>query len=121
MQGVLWAGEHLESGATVASDHRMSSMIFGFGDLNATWDAGENTLHGETYDEFQEEVASLKVPSGTKPINYVLLDDDIKEGAALLQWENARPMSQKAKDKFQKWPFIKLYEADGVEIYGIVE
>jgi hypothetical protein len=121
MQGVLWAGENLPSDSTVASDHRMSSMIFGFGGLNASWDAAQDTLHGETYEDFRDEIAGLRVPSGTKPIDYVLLDDDIKEGAALLQWENAEPMSQEARDKFQKWPFVKLYEADGVEIYGIVE
>ena len=121
MQAVLWAQESLESDATVASDHRMSSMIFGFGGLNATWDAAENTLLGESYDEFRDELESIDTPSGDKPIDYVLLDDDIKEGAALLQWENAKPMSQAAQDKFQKWPFVKLYEAGGVEIYGIVE
>jgi hypothetical protein len=121
MQAVLWAGESLESDATVASDHRMSSMIFGFGGLNATWDAAENTLHGESYDEFRDELANIDIPSGEKPIDYVLLDDDIKEGAALLQLENARPMSQAAQNKFRNWPFVKLYEANGVEIYGIVE
>jgi 4-amino-4-deoxy-L-arabinose transferase-like glycosyltransferase len=121
MQAVVWAGESLEPGATVASDHRMSSMIFGFGGLNATWDAAENTLHGESLSEFQDELESIKIPSGEKSIDYVLLDDDIKEGAALLQWENAEPLSQGARDKFQKWPFVKLYEANGVEVYGIVE
>jgi 4-amino-4-deoxy-L-arabinose transferase-like glycosyltransferase len=121
MQGVLWAGENLPSDSTVASDHRMSSMIFGFGGLNATWDAAERTLHGEDYQDFRDEIRSLEVPSGTKSIDYVLLDDDIREGAALLQWENARPMSQKAQEKFERWPFVKLYEADGVQIYGIVE
>lgn len=121
MQGVFWAKENLPPDTTVASDHRMSSMLFGFGDLNATWDAAEGILHGDNYDDLKDEIADLEVPSGTKPINYVLLDDDIKEGAALLQWENARPMSQEARDKFEKWPFVKLYEANGVQIFGIVE
>jgi hypothetical protein len=121
MQGVLWAGENLPSDSTVATDHRMSSMVFGFGGLNATWDAAKNTLHGEDYQDFRDEIEGLEVPSGTKPINYVLLDDDIRGGAALLQWENAHPMSQGAQEKFERWPFVKLYEANGVQIYGIVE
>jgi 4-amino-4-deoxy-L-arabinose transferase-like glycosyltransferase len=120
LQGVIWAGESLEADSTVASDHRMSSMIFGFSNLNATWDSAEQTLHGEKYSDFSDELEEIDIPSGKKPINYVLLDDDIKEGAALLQWENARPLSQNAQDKFQRWPFVKLYEANGVEIYGIV-
>jgi hypothetical protein len=121
MQGVMWARDSLDAGSTVASDHRMSSMLFGFAGLNATWDSAKQTLHGETYSDFSEELEEIDIPSGTKSINYVLLDDDIKEGAALLQWENAKPLSQEAQDKFQRWPFVKLYEANGVEIYGVVE
>jgi hypothetical protein len=30
-------------------------------------------------------------------------------------------MSQEAQDKFEKYPFIKLYEANGVEVYGMVK
>jgi hypothetical protein len=121
IQGVLWARDSLEPGATVASDHRMSSMIFGFGGFNATWDEADGTLHGESYGEFRDELESIDIPSGNKQINYVFLDDDIKEGAALLQWENAEPMSMKARDKFHNWPFVKLYEANGVEVFGLVE
>ncbi len=121
IQGVVWARENLPSDSTVASDHRMSSMVFGFGGLNATWDSAQGILHGEEYENYKEEIAGLEVPSGIKPIDYVLLDDEIREGVALLQWENARPMSHKAQEKFERWPFIKLYEADGVQIYGLVE
>jgi hypothetical protein len=119
MQGVFWARESLPEDATVASDHRMSSMLFGFADLNATWDGADKTLHGSNYTESQDEIAGLNTPSGDKPIDYILLDKDIKEGTALLQWENAEPMSQEAQEKFEKWPFIKLYETGGVEIYGL--
>lgn len=120
MQAVFWARESLNEGATVATDHRMSSMLFGFAGLNATWDEAGKTLHAPTYTECQDEIAGLDTPSGEKPVDYILLDEDIKEGVALLQWENAQPMSQEARDKFTKEPFIKLYESNGVEIYGLV-
>jgi hypothetical protein len=120
IQAVFWARESLPGHSTVASDHRMSSMVFGFAGLNATWDGARKTLHASTYTECRDEIAGLKTPSGEKSIDYVLLDKDIKEGAALLQWENADPMSQEAQEKFEEWPFIKLYEAGGVEVYGLV-
>ncbi len=120
MQGVVWARNSLEKGATVASDHRMSSMLFGYGGLNATWDEAYKTLHASSYEECEDEIESISIPSGRKSIEYILLDDEIKKGAALLQWENAKAMSQKAQEKFEKYPFIKLYEANGVEIYGLV-
>ncbi len=98
----------------------MSSMLFGFGGLNATWDEAYKTLHAPSYEECEDEIKSISTPSGKKSINYILLDDEIKEGVALLQWENAKPMSKAAQEKFEKYPFIKLYEANGVEIYGLV-
>jgi 4-amino-4-deoxy-L-arabinose transferase-like glycosyltransferase len=120
MQAVFWARESLNKGATVATDHRMSSMLFGFADLNATWDEADKTLHASSYEECRGEIESISIPSGEKPIDYVMLDDDIKSGVALLQWENAEPMSLEAKKKFETWPFVKLYEANGVEVYGMV-
>ncbi|UCF08834.1 MAG: hypothetical protein JSW28_03855, partial [Thermoplasmata archaeon] len=120
MQAVFWAREALPGDATIASDHRMSSMLFGFAELNATWDAAEKTFHSPTYDECRDEIEGVDTPSGGKPIDYILLDDDIKEGVALLQWQNAEPMSQGAQEKFGRWPFVKVYEADGVEVYGMV-
>jgi hypothetical protein len=121
MQGVVWAKNSLEEGATVATDHRMSSMLFGFGGLNATWDEAYNTLHAPSYEKCEDEIESISIPSGEKSIDYILLDNEIKEGVALLQWENAKAMSQEAQDKFEKYPFIKLYEANGVEVYGMVK
>lgn len=120
MQAVFWARESLNEGATVATDHRMSSMLFGFAGLNATWDEADKTLHSASYEECRDEIESIKIPSGEKTIDYILLDDDIKEGVALLQWENAEPMSLEAQRKFENWPFVKLYEANGVEVFGLV-
>jgi hypothetical protein len=94
-------------------------MLFGFAGLNATWDSARKTLHSDTYKDCRDEIENMDTPSGDKPIDYVLLDEDIKEGAALLQWENAEPMSLEAQKKFEKGPFIKLYEANGVEVYGL--
>ncbi|UCE36860.1 MAG: hypothetical protein JSW00_15340 [Thermoplasmata archaeon] len=120
MQAVAWAKYSLEDGATVATDHRMSSMVFGFAGQNATWDAAIDTLHGSSYEECKDEIDNISTPSGEKHIDYVILDDDIKDGVALLQWENAEPMRTQAWEKFEKWPFVKLYEANGVEVYGVV-
>lgn len=120
MQSVFWARESLNKGATVATDHRMSSMVFGFAGLNGTWDEAYNTLHASSYEECRDEIENIEIPSGEKSIDYVLLDDDIKDGVALRQWMNAEPMSFEAQQKFKLWPFVKIYEADGAEVYGLV-
>jgi hypothetical protein len=96
----------------------MSSMLFGFGGLNATWDSAYHTLHDDLNGS-KDELRSVKAPSGDGRINYVLIDDVIEGGVALKQWQNAEPMSKEAKAKFNEPPFQKVYEGRGVDIYFV--
>lgn len=112
---VVWTKNSLNDG-TFATDHRMSSMLFGFGKFNASWDYAKYTLHGNTTQAI-EEMKNVKIPSGNKRINYVFIDEDIKEGVILEHWEKVRPMSKEGVEKFNKSPFIKLYDNGFAQIY----
>jgi hypothetical protein len=118
MDSVLWLGETAGRTELVATDHRMSSMAFGFAHVNATWDEAYFTLHGNL-SEAVAEMAGLDTPSGHHAVTMVLLDPAIESGVALKQWETARPMSAAARAKFSSPVFIKLYEADGVKEYMV--
>jgi len=119
MDAVVWCDNEIpERGTMMATDHRMSSMLFGFAGLNSTWDSAYDTMH-EDLNGSRDELRSVNAPVGWRRIDYVLLDEPIKEGVALVQWENAEPMSQEALDKFSEPPFQKIYEAHGVEIYFV--
>ena len=115
----FWADEHLEDDATVASDHRMSSMVFGFAQLNSSWEYAPNTLHGESLDDFQDEVTKVSVPAGHKRLDYILLSDAIKSGVTLKQWDTAEPMSEDAIQKFKTDPFIKIFDNGEAQLYRI--
>ncbi len=104
---------------TISTDHRMSSLLFGFTGINATWDASPNTLYGETFAEAEEEMRTCYTPSGIKQIDYVLINEDIKQGAMLLVWENAEPLSDKAIKKFDDMPFIKTFDNGDGQIYMV--
>jgi hypothetical protein len=116
LDSVIWLRETAGPDELVATDHRMSSMVFGFADINATWDEAHDTLHGN-YSEAVAEMAGLDAPSGHASVSMVLVDPAIESGVALKQWENARPMSDAARAKFSWGVFIKVYEADGVKEY----
>jgi hypothetical protein len=119
LEACFWARENQENDMTIASDHRLSSMMFGFAGLNSTWEYAPKTLHGESYDEIRSEVASARIPAGNKRIDYVIITNSIKEGVALEQWTTAQPMSSKAINKFESEPFIKLYDNGVAELYFI--
>ncbi|HVL86383.1 MAG TPA: hypothetical protein VM681_00040 [Candidatus Thermoplasmatota archaeon] len=118
---IRWAGENLvlSEDAVVAADHRVSSLLFGVAGLNATWDYSRLTFHGESFEEAREEMERLRTPSGAKRIDYVFLGEATRQGVALLQWENAEPMSQAAVAKFERAPFIKLCDSGSVQIYAV--
>ncbi|MCK5562374.1 MAG: hypothetical protein KAJ51_17370, partial [Thermoplasmata archaeon] len=117
LEGGYWLRESLEDDAVVASDHRLSSMAFGFGGVNATWENAPKIFHGENLVEIAGELNATKTPPGKKAINYILLSQELREGVTLAQWETVEPMSEEAYDKFQTYPFYKVFDNGDVEIY----
>lgn len=121
LEAVLWAKDHLPPGATVAADHRVSSLLYGFAGMRATWDYTPRTFHGESWEDVRDELKSLGIPSGdAQRIDYVFLSPQIREGVTLLQWENSRPMSDAAYAKFFEDPhFERVYAEDEVFLFRI--
>jgi hypothetical protein len=119
IESCIWLRESVEDDALVASDHRMSSMAFGFGRVNATWENAPDTLRGEALDDYADELNLTKSPSGSKAINYVIISRELKKGVTLAQWEPAEPMSDEAIEKFEKYPFYKVFDNGEVEVYMV--
>jgi hypothetical protein len=118
MAAVFWLREQAGGNGLLATDHRMSSMVFGFAGVNTSWDDAFDTLHGNL-SQARAEIAGLKTPSGFHAVSMVLLDPAIESGVALKQWETARPLSPEAKAKFSSELFTKSYDSGGVRIYMV--
>ncbi len=116
---VYWARDQLADGATIASDHRMSSMMFGFAGVNGSWDSAYETFHSKSFSEMEAEALQISVPAGNKRLDYILITDAIENGVALKQWEPAESMNDEAVKKFDNSPFIKLYDNGEARIYYI--
>jgi len=119
LESCIWIRESVEDDALVASDHRISSMVFGFGRVNATWENAPDTIQGETLDEYADELNLTKSPSGSKSIDYVVISQELREGVTLAQWEPAKPISDEAIEKFQKYPFYKVFDNGEVQVYMV--
>ncbi len=116
MDGVLWLRGNGPPAGLVATDHRLSSMTFGIAGLNASWDDAGDTLHGNL-SAARMEMAGLETPSGLHAVELVLLSPSVEAGAALTQWETARPLTPEALAKFSSESFLKIYESNGVKVY----
>jgi len=119
MEAVFWVKENLPD-ATIASDHRLSSMLFGFADTSPSWEYAPKVFHSNSFNESKEQLLTCKTPSGEKRINYVFLDKTMKEkGVALTQYENAEPMGKESIEKFNHEPFVKIYDNGYAQVYRI--
>ncbi len=120
LDGVRWADANLPDGTTIAADHRVSSLLFGFAGLAATWDFTPRTYHAESWEDVFDELAALNISAGVgRRIDYVLLSPAIREGVTLVQWEPSLPMSDRAWRKFLDDPehFEIVYVDASSDVY----
>jgi hypothetical protein len=97
-------------GAYVATDHRLSSMTFGFAYQDASWEASTPVLAGTDEAAVCLALDTVRSPSGGTNVTLVLLSDDVVQGAALSQWDAATPLSAPAIAKFATSPFVRVFD-----------
>lgn len=116
----MWAGIALPSHAVVASDHRLSSMIFGFDGNPATWDSTPSLFTGSNWSAAASELRGTPAPSNVLPVSYVAIDSVMYSGVALNPTAYAAPLSAAAIAWFESVPFVLLYE-DGPQTVYLVD
>ncbi|HEV8359852.1 MAG TPA: hypothetical protein VGR28_05275 [Candidatus Thermoplasmatota archaeon] len=122
MDAVRWAGAHvkLAPDAVIAADHRLSSMLFGYAGLDATWEYAPLTFHAATFGEARAEMGAVHAPSGVKRVDYVLLTAPMRAGLALTQWDAASPLSEAAQAKFERDPhYVAVCRSEGAVLYRV--
>ncbi|TET89136.1 MAG: hypothetical protein E3J35_11370 [Methanomassiliicoccales archaeon] len=103
----------------IVSDHRASTIIFGFGERNATWDTAPDSLLADTFEDAVTEMREVNSPSGKKRVDYAVLDKDMEIGAMIYPWDPAHVMSTEAIEKFDKSPYMKLYDNGYSRLYYV--
>ena len=113
----LWIGIAEPRSATVASDHRLSSMIFGFDGNPATWDSTPALFTGSNWSAAAAELRSSTAPEQALPIDLVAVDSVMYGGVALNPAGLAVPLSAAAIAWFASLPFVLLYESGPNVVY----
>ena len=118
----MWVGVALPPGTTVASDHRLSSVLFGFDGLRATWVTTPALFTGASWSSARAELNASGVPNpaDAAPIEYVVLDGVMYGGVALDPAALAPPLSAAAVGWFGEAGFVPVYE-NGPEVVYLVD
>ncbi len=117
----LWVGVALPPNATVATDHRLSSFLFGVDGLRATWVTTPALFTGTNRSAAFAELVSVGVPDPARPaaIEFVAVDGVMHEGVALDPGALSTPLSSNATAWFELPAFVPVYE-NGEEVVYLV-
>ncbi len=117
-----WAAQGLPPPTIVASDHRLSSMLFGFDGLRATWDSTPALFVGSNWSAAEAELNASLAPHGPPlyPLDAVAIDATMRtSGVALNPSAPAAPMSAAARAWFDRAPFVPIYENGLQSVYWV--
>jgi hypothetical protein len=112
-----WARDQVRG--LVVSDHHGSTIVFGFGGLNATWDRTRTPFSSAALADPCAGLRGIDSPSGLKDGAYVWIDRDMEVGVRLTPWETAAPMSPDVVARFDAAPFVKVFDNGYARLYWI--
>jgi hypothetical protein len=118
----MWVGIAAPPTWVVASDHRLSSLIFGVDGNPATWVTTPDLFTGTNASQAYAELRSVGAPNPAdpRPVDLVAIDSVMYSGVALNPANLAAPMSAEAIAWFQEVPFVPLYE-NGQDVVYLVD
>lgn len=118
----MWVGIAAPPTWVVASDHRLSSMVFGFDGNPATWVTTPELFTGSNWSAAAAELRSTGAPNPAEPraVDLVLVDATMYGGVALDPSKLAVPLSPSAILWFEQLPFVPLYE-NGQDVVYLVD
>jgi hypothetical protein len=116
----MWVGIATPPTAVVASDHRLSSMIFGVDGNPATWDSTPSLFTGSNWSQARAELELSNSPNTLRPVDLVVVDSAMYGGVALVPSDSAAPLSLAAIHWFQSAPFVLIYQ-NGQDVVYLVD
>ncbi len=117
LDGAYWARVHVD-GLTLA-DHHVSTTIFGFAGVNATWDTTTTPFFAPEFAQARAGLVNVAAPSGRGNVSYVWVDADEIAGLQLRPWDPAVPMPTATVATFSASPFIKVFDTGYSQVYWI--
>ncbi len=116
-----WIRLNTPGNATFASDHRVSSIIFGYGDRNATWEfGGAPVFHSLTIGALLRSLNSSLTPAGQRHVDYLMTDSEMISAANFYPNHPDYPISPRMLSLLETHYFIEVYTNGYATVYAYV-
>jgi len=117
LDAAYWSGAYVDG--LLASDHRGSTLAFGFGSVDATWENAPLAITAPTFTDARSGMCSVGSPSGRSRVDFVLIDRNLIAGVQLSAMTPAVPLSPEAIAKFSEAPYMKMYDSGYAQVYYV--
>ncbi|HYS71513.1 MAG TPA: hypothetical protein VEM95_03730 [Thermoplasmata archaeon] len=117
VEAALWVRTHADG--LVAGDHRESTVLFGIGGVNATWDFELRFWHTTDRTAALEAMRDVQVFGRTERVDWVLIDRDLRAGLQATPYDPALPLLPAEEAKFMASPFQKVYDSGFAQVYYV--
>lgn len=117
LDAAYWARGDVQG--LVLADHTASTILFGFGGVNGTWDTTGTPFFATTFAEAEAGLVNVRAPSGMRNVSYVFVDRVEQTGVQLRPWEPAQPMPSATLTMLSGAPFIKVFDSGYSQVYWI--
>ncbi|HTT26006.1 MAG TPA: hypothetical protein VMH90_03465 [Thermoplasmata archaeon] len=115
-----WSAGGLPAGTVVASDHRLSSYLFGVDGDRATWDSTPDLFCGTHESAAERELAGAGAPNGRYALDAIAVDGTMRYvGVALDPSAEASPISPNASAWLAGPGFVPIYENQAETVYWV--
>jgi hypothetical protein len=113
-----WALWNTQKNSTFASDHRLSSIIFGYGNREATWEFGGYPIfHSADIGQLLENLNSSRTPQGPAKIGYIILDKEMLASANFYPNQPDNPIPPYFETMLRSQYFVEVYTNGFATIY----
>ncbi len=119
LSAAQWLHISTPGASTVASDHRLSSIVFGFAQRNATWEMGSYPIYTAANASSMENQLNLTfTPSGYKTVNYLLMDTYMIQAGNFYPNQTAIPVSPAVLAAVRGGNFVNVYSNGFATVYA---
>lgn len=116
-----WIKWNTQGNAVFAGDHRVSSIIFGYGARNATWEFGGAAIFGSTtLSTLLSNLNASQTPSGVRHVDYVMIDGEMVSAANFYPNHPDYSLNSQTLALFKTDYFMELYTNGYATVYAYV-